>query len=626
MRQTRRNEKILIAEDSISIVVLIKSVLEEKGYEVLCASTGEKAIELAELNCPDLILLDIKMPGIDGFKTCEAMKKEEATQAIPIIFITALDKTFYKVKAFECGAVDYITKPIDTQELLSRVQTHLTIKRLRDELEDSNRHLEERVFLRTAQLKKTNRELKREIVERKQAQAELAKARDELEKKVADRTAELILAKETAETANRSKDAFLANMAHEIRTPVSGITGFTYLMMKSGLSEKHREQMNYIKLSCDHLLSVINDILDLSKIEVGQLQLDNTKFNLSTVVELVIATLTPKSQEKKLALSCHIEPNVPQKLIGDPTRLRQVLFNLIYNAIKFTGTGEVRLRCRVQEQTPKETTLQFSVTDTGIGLPREQFDRIFQRFAQANMYTQTNHGGTGLGLSISKHLVELMGGEIWVESKPGSGSSFNFTVKLPVHYGSLRAVEAPDQSGSMGIAEAAPSDIQKTKIGEPKAIVIEDMENTALGNCALSILLVEDDLINRKMAANMLKKMGACVTTADNGADALKKMEKCQFDIVFMDVQMPVMDGIEATRRIRERDTGGDYPIPVIAITAHAMQGDSEKFLKAGMSDYISKPIDPDTLMAKLWIWHHNIQKKGKGLQTVHRLAARRYN
>jgi CheY-like chemotaxis protein len=401
-------------------------------------------------------------------------------------------------------------------------------------------------------------------------------------------------------------------MSHEIRTPVSGIIGFTYLLMKSDLSERQREQMNYIKLSCDHLLSVINDILDLSKIEAGRLQLARTEFHLPSVVETVIATLTPKSQEKKLALSCHIEPYVPQRFIGDPTRLRQVLFNLIYNAIKFTGSGEVRLRCRAKEHTPRETTLQFSVTDTGMGLPKEAFDRIFKRFTQADLQPQANYGGTGLGLSISKYLVELMGGDIWVESTPGSGSSFNFTVKLPVHHGALYAVQDPGQSGSICIAGADVPVFQRFRNEGPETLGAEDIKHPGLEQCALEILLVEDDLINRKMAANMLAKMGAVVTTAENGADALKAMEKRRFDIVLMDVQMPVMDGIETTRRIREREVNGDNPIPIIAMTAHAMQGDSENFLKAGMSDYISKPIDFCILMEKLWIWHQKKSKKWK--------------
>lgn len=469
------------------------------------------------------------------------------------------------------------------------------------------------------QLREANRQLAKEIAERKRTQVLLAKAQDEL-----DRTAELIRAKEAAEAANTAKDTFLADMSHEIRTPISSIMGFTHLMLNSDLSEQHREQMNYIKLSCDHLLSLINDILDLSKIEAGRFQLKKTQFHLPTIVQTVIGALSPKNPLKKLALSCRIEPNVPQNLIGDPTRLRQVLFNLIANAIKFTPAGKIRLCCGVKERLPGETTLQFSVTDTGKGLPREEFDRIFKRFARADIHVKANYDGTGLGLSICKHLVELMEGEIWVESTPGLGSSFNFTVKLLDRHGALPPVAAPGGFGSLGIVDEDATEVESYREEE---LIIPAAGKKGIPEpwCyALEILLVEDDWINRKMAANMLEKLGARVTTAENGAHALNLMERHRFDIVFMDVKMPVMNGIETTRRIRQQQTNIDCHIPIIAMTAHAMQGDSQAFIEAGMNDYLAKPIDPDTLAAKLRAWHHKIKQRGQNLQAEQPIAARR--
>jgi signal transduction histidine kinase len=604
---------ILVVEDSATIMQLIKTVLEEDGYEVYCASSGEEAIEMVSLNHLDLILLDIIMPGINGYETCTKIKKSKGTEETPIIFMSVLGKTFNKVKAFESGAVDYVMKPIDTQELLSRVHTHLTIKKLRDELKDSNINLEQRVRRRTAQLSEANLQLQKEISERKQAQESLKKAHVELEKKVANRTTELEAAKEKAEAASLAKGVFIANMSHEIRTPINGIIGFAYLIRNSDLSEKQREQIKYIELSCEHLLSVINDILDLSKIEAGQLKLEKSEFHLPTIVQTVIETLTPNSREKKLALNCHIEPGVPQDLIGDPTRLRQILFNLIYNAIKFTGAGEVCLRCQKKDHANRSVILQFSVTDTGIGLTKEKFDKIFERFAQADMNVMNQYGGTGLGLSISKQLVELMGGQIWVDSVPGHGSQFNFTVKFPINQNKTSTLSKAACIGDRRTATDRGDSFAEHHIDKTHTdIDSQDKQLHVLNAHPLNILLVEDNDINRKMAANILEKMGQNVTVASNGAIALNLIKKRNFDIVFMDVQMPVMDGMEATKRVRDWEGLSDRHTPIIAMTAHAMQGDSEKFLASGMSDYLPKPFDPALLIEKLAIWHRKINATKK--------------
>jgi signal transduction histidine kinase len=586
-------KKILIAESSSSVMDLLESALEAEGYEVFRAATGEKATELLASSSPDLILMNIEILDLCSPNTLAIYNEKKRSPAIPMIFITALNGTMDTAKLSECGAVDYITQPIDRQQLSEKVRNHLAIKRLRDELSDADR------------------QLKQQIAGSKQVQMALAKAYDQLEAKMVHRMNAFKLAKQAAETANRIKETFLAEMSHEMRTPLNSIIGSAYLMMQSDLSPKQREQINDIKLSCDQMLSVMNDLLDITKIEAGQLQLAKSVFRLHPLVERIVAALTPKSQEKKLALSWHIEPQVPEKFIGAPTRLRQVLFNLIESAIQVTDSGKVQLFCREREETSGKTTLHFSVTGSGIGSSKKRFDQIFKRFAPFDGQTRARYGGPGSGLSIAKHLVELMEGHIWVESKPGSESSLHFTVKLPVHLGTEPDRLEPDRSGAMRVSESVTSGAIELspKMGTVPPGV-EKKQHPRAGRCELEILLVEDDWINRKMATDMLEMTGARVRAAKNGADALTAMEKHRFDLIFMDVQMPVMDGIETTRRIRERTVSGCSPIPIIAMTAHAMQGDSDRFLKAGMNDYIAKPVDPGILFEKVRLWRRNFKKR----------------
>jgi signal transduction histidine kinase len=520
--------KILVVDDVPGKLLAIEAVLESLQQTVVPVNSGAEALRRLLTEDFAVILLDVNMPELDGFETAELIRQRKQSEHTPIIFLTAFADDTFAERGYSLGAVDYILTPAAPEVLRAKVSVFVD---LYHKSEQVRRQADQRVLI---------------------AQEQAARI--------------------AAERASLAKSQFLTNISHELRTPMTAIIGMTDLALLDHLSPTVRDYLGAVQTNAHLLLELLNEILDLSKLEAGKLTLENSPFRLRKIVEELNHTFGHRASEKGLTFAAQVDRAVPDHFIGDSLRLRQVLINLLNNAIKFTKRGRVALEVQLESACDAEAWVRIAVSDTGIGIATEDQDRIFSPFTQIDASSTRRHEGAGLGLAITAELIRAMAGSRSVQSEPGRGSVFSFIIPLQVDVS--RIDDAPRDAAPHGDAPAVVADVLRARHDGPP----------------LEVLLAEDTPAIQVVVVHALKKRGHRVTVASNGRTAVALAERDGFDVILMDLQMPDIDGLEATAAIRALPE--PHRTPIIALTAHSMVGDRERCLAAGMNGYLSKPLD----------------------------------